>query len=116
MFVRFFDFSDKEFTLLFLLIVIIVLLVIFFAITFAMFLLKDNKTQKEIDKESSTIRIYAVDIKNNHVVYFNKSDLKNKYHINLNDFYSKFHPSDINKLKDWIFSIYVPQSNPGSPP
>ena len=112
MFIRLFDFTDKEFTLLFLLIVIISLLVVFFTVTFLLFLYKDNRTQKEIDKESSTVRIYAVDIKNNHVVYFNKSDLKNKYHINLNDFYAKFHPSDINKLKDWIFSIYVPQSNP----
>ena len=109
MFIRLFDFTDKEFILLFTLIIIISVLLLFFVITFAFFAYRDRKIQKEIEKESSTIRIYAVDIKNNHVVYFNKSDLNNKYHINLNDFYAKFHPSDINKLKDWIFSIYVPQ-------
>ena len=112
MFAKVFDFSDKEFTLIFMLIIIITLLLAFFVVTFLMFIVRDRNTQKEIDKESSTVRIYAVDVKNNHVVYFNKSDLKNKYHVNLNDFYSKFHPSDINKLKDWIFSIYVPQNNP----
>ena len=53
-----------------------------------------------------------VDLKNNHVIYFNKSDLQNKYHVNLNDFYSKFHPSDVNKLKDWIFSIYMSPKEP----
>ena len=111
MFSKIFDFSDKEFVLLFIMAIVITLLIIFFTVTFVMFLLKDRNTKKGIEKESSTIRIYAVDIKNNHVVYFNKSDLKNKHHINLNDFYAKFHPSDINKLKDWIYSIYVPQNN-----
>lgn len=112
MFSRVIEFGSKEFIIFTIVVSIVVLLLVFFIVTFIIQRFKDNKIRKEIEKESSTIRIYVVDVKNNHVVYFNKSDLKNKYHINLNDFYSKFHPSDINKLKDWIFSIYMPQSNP----
>lgn len=111
MFIRLFDFSDQEFVLLFAVIVAISALVLFFIITFLVFTTHEKRIRRAIEKESNTVRIYMVDIKNNHVIYFNKSDLEHKYHINLNDFYSKFHPSEINKLKDWIFSIYVPSSN-----
>ena len=108
MLIELFNFNDLEFVLLFVIFIGILVLGIFFAISFGLVLKKDKSNSKNLKNESNTIRIYIVDIKNNHVIYFNKSDLTHKYHVNLNDFYSKFHPSDVNKLKDWIFSIYMP--------
>ena len=60
---------------------------------------------KQLFYESTTITIFLIDAKNNKVTYFNKSDLKHRETSDLATFYNRFHPNDVEEVKNWIFKI-----------
>ena len=52
---------------------------------------RDSKYLERMKAESTTLRIFIIDVKKNSVIYFNRSDLRNKKQTDLNSFYSHFH-------------------------
>lgn len=60
-----------------------------------------------VKDESNTTRIFIIDVKKNLVTYFNRSDIRHKKIMDLAEFYNRFHPNDVDKVKNWIFSICV---------
>ena len=99
------DFTDINFIIFFILIitfgVLIGLVILFFILAH-----KDEANfQKQVNYESTTTRIFVIDVKKNKFVQFNKSDIGNKTTDDLFTFYSSFHPNDIERVKNWIFQI-----------
>ena len=43
-------------------------------------------------------QIYIINVKKNEVTFFSRSNLKNKYTMDLQDFYNRFHPNDFEKV------------------
>ena len=89
---------------------ILISVVIITAFVITTFLVLHNRTliyRKKIKDESNSTRVFIIDIKKNKVVYFNRSDIRHKKTTDLGEFYDKFHPNDIDKVKGWIFSICV---------
>lgn len=102
---KWFDFSDIAFTIFF---IIMILIAVFFSVIIVTFIIASSRNHiytERIQAESTTVRIYVIDAKNNSVTYFNRSDLKNKKQSDMNAFYSHFHLNDIDKIKSWIISI-----------
>lgn len=102
---KWFDFSDIAFTIFF---IIMILIAVFFSVIIVTFIIASSRNHiytERIQAESTTVRIYVIDAKNNSVIYFNRSDLKNKKQSDMNAFYSHFHLNDIDKIKSWIISI-----------
>ena len=108
---RFWDFKDKTFVLFFILIVGILLLLGIFIISASVSANLYNKRKHKIESEANTLRIYIINVKKNFVTFFSRSNLKNKYTMDLQEFYSRFHPNDIEKVKNWIFAICVDPNN-----
>ena len=102
---KWFDFNDNIFVLFTAIIILALGFLTFVAISFSISSHRDNKYIERMKTESTTVRVYVIDVKNNSVIYFNRSDLKNKKQIDMNSFYSHFHINDIDKIKAWIFSI-----------
>ena len=100
-----FNFQNTPFLIFFILVTLVLSFVIFLVISLLVSYGRDHKYVEKIKTESTTLRIFIVDMKNNSVVYFNRSDLRDKRQIDLNTFYSHFHANDIDKIKSWIFSI-----------
>ena len=102
---KWFDFTDIRFLLFFIIIVVVVLFSAFMIVSVSISFNKDHKYIERMKAESTTLRIYIIDVKNNSVTYFNRSDLRDKRQTDLNAFYSHFHTNDIDKIKAWIFDI-----------
>ena len=102
---KWFDFTDKTFVIFSVIIILVVVFLVFIAISFGVSSHRDNKYIERMKTEATTVRVYTIDAKNNSVIYFNRSDLKNKKQIDMNSFYTHFHINDIDKIKAWIFSI-----------
>ena len=102
---KWFDFTDIKFVTFFVIVVVILAFLAFMISSVAISFSKDRKYVDRMKAESTTLRIYIIDVKNNSVIYFNRSDLKNKREIDMNTFYSHFHMNDIDKIKAWIFAI-----------
>ena len=102
---KWFDFSNTPFVIFTVLVLLVLSFLTFLTITLILSFSKDYRYLERIKTESTTLRIFIVDLKNNSVVYFNRSDLRNKHQIDLNTFYSHFHTNDVDKIKSWIFSI-----------
>ena len=81
-----------------------ILLVTFFFIFSS---INEKKFREQIDYESTTTRIYVVDVKQNRIVSLNKSDMGKKETFDLFSFYNTFHPNDVERVKNWIFQICV---------
>ena len=99
------DFTDINFIIFFILIitfgVLIGVVILFFILAH-----KDEANfQKQVNYESTTTRIFVIDVKKNKFVQFNKSDIGHKTTDDLFTFYSSFHPNDIERVKNWIFQI-----------
>ena len=102
---KWFDFTDKTFITFFVIMILVLGFLTYMVISISLSFARDRKYLERMQTESTTLRIYIVDVKNNSVIYFNRSDLKNKKQIDMNTFYSHFHINDIDKIKSWIFSI-----------
>ena len=102
---KWFDFTDTTFLIFFIIITLVLCFLTFLIISIVVSSTRDRKYVERMLAESTTLRIYIIDVKNNSVVYFNRSDLKDKRQSDMNAFYSHFHINDIDKIKNWIFSI-----------
>ena len=108
---QFWNFHDKMFLLFFILMVVILVLLAIFITTASVSASFYNNRKKKIESEANTLRIYIINVKKNEVTFFSRSNLKNKFTMDLQDFYNRFHPNDIEKVKNWIFSICVDYKN-----
>ena len=90
---------------------IVLSFIVFLVLTYIFSSRRDQKYDKRIKAESTTLRIYIIDVKNNKVTYFNRSDLKSKREIDMTTFYSHFHINDVDKIKSWVYSICTDYKN-----
>ncbi|HHT67140.1 MAG TPA: hypothetical protein GX010_02820 [Erysipelotrichaceae bacterium] len=102
---KWFDFNDPAFLTFFWVVVSFSVFLLFIVITFILSAKKDKKYAERLKAEATTLRIYIIDPKNNSVIYFNRSNLKNKRQTDMNSFYTHFHANDIDKIKSWIIAI-----------
>ena len=106
-----FNFNDTTFRAFFIIVVLLLLFIIFMAISYSLSTKRDLRYDNRIKAEATTLRIYIIDPKKSTVTYFNRSDLRNKKEIDMDTFYSHFHSNDIDKIKQWIYSIYTDYKN-----
>ncbi|MBE6133066.1 MAG: EAL domain-containing protein [Erysipelotrichaceae bacterium] len=104
------DFTNQEFLYLFIITVILLVLFIFLFVSIFIFNYIDRRHDLAIEKASNTIRIFVINFKEDRVVYFDKNNVKKKTTTNLVGFYSNFHENDVDKVKQWIYSICVTRS------
>ena len=102
---RWFDFTDPTFVTIFVITLVLITLVIFVIITYVLMNYNFKAYEKKIEQESISTRIFAIDVKNNIVTFFNRSDMKDKREMDFSSFCFHFHPNDTNKVKEWILSI-----------
>ena len=101
------NFQDSNFLVFFIITILMVVLAIFTIATFSIVTHIFNGYESKIKQESISTRIFSIDVKNNSVIYFNRSDMKNKRHMELSEFYFHFHQNDTEKVKQWIYNIVV---------
>lgn len=101
------NFKDIYFQLFFVSMVVLVGTLILITFLFIVYVKRNKEYRELIDGESSSTLIFIIDIKQNKITYFNKSDMRNKVTSDLMSFYSRFHPNDVEEVKGWIFSICV---------
>ena len=106
-----FNFNDKEFRIFFFIVLALFLFIAVFVLTAIVSAQFVKKRKDAIKAESNTLRIYVINIKENSVLYFNRSNLKDKTKMTLSEFYEKFHPNDMEKVKSWIGSICIDKSS-----
>ena len=99
------NFQDNNFVIFFIIMILIISLLIFVSITFVVVNFSFKAYEDKIKQESISTRVFAIDVKNNSVVYFNRSDMKNKREMDLSSFYFHFHQNDSEKVQQWIYSI-----------
>ncbi len=99
------NFSDTNFLIFFIIVCIVLVLSIFVLISFLVVNHLFSSYEEKIKQESISARIFTVDVKNNRVVYFNRSDMKHKKEMDLTGFYFHFHQNDTEKVQQWIYSI-----------
>ena len=102
---KWFDFTNTPFVIFAVLVSLVLVFLLFLVISLITSSRRDSKYIERMKAESTTLRIFAIDVKKNSVIYFNRSDLRNKKQIDLNSFYSHFHTNDVDKIKNWIYSI-----------
>ena len=103
----FWDFTNTQFIIFFVIIIITLLLLIFLGVSFYITNIKIQEVDLNIRHERNTVRVYIIDLKNNYVTYFTRSDLKDKKRITLSQFYLFFAESSVDKLKNWIYGICI---------
>ena len=84
------DFSDQSFVIFFSLIIALSLLIVVVVVFFILSIENDKKFHEQVDYESTTTRIYIIDVKKNKIVQLNKSDMGNKITYDLFSFYTSF--------------------------
>ena len=99
------NFKDINFLIFFIIVILFISIVVFIIITYSFINNKFYTYQQKIEQESISTRIFAIDVKNNKVVYFNRSDMRNKREMDLTSFYFHFHQNDTEKVQQWIYSI-----------
>ena len=102
---KWFDFTDSAFVSFTIISFLLGTFLAFMIVSIILSSKNDHSYIERMKAESTTLRIYTIDVKKNAVTYFNRSDLKNKKTIDMNAFYSHFHINDIDKIKAWIYSI-----------
>ncbi len=105
------NFQNKEFLTMFVVLCIALAVLLFLFISQLIFNFGDNNFSRKIKSQAFTTRVYIIDVKRNRVVYFNKSDLRFKHTIDMDGFYERFSPKDIDKVKQWIFNICLDYRN-----
>ena len=102
---KWWDFQDTNFLIFFIILFLVLSLLIFVVITFSVISHSFRAYEKKMEQESISTRIFAIDVKNNKVIFFNRSDMKNKREMDLTSFYFHFHQNDTEKVQQWILSI-----------
>ena len=100
-----FDFTDSTFVTVFVITILLIVLVAFVIATYVLMNYNFKNYEKKIEQESISTRIFAIDVKNNVVTFFNRSDMKDKKEMDFSSFCFHFHPNDTDKVKEWILSI-----------
>ena len=102
-----FNFNNAAFRAFFIITVVLLIFIAFMVVSYLLSSKRDNRYDNRIKAEATTLRIYIIDPKKSTVTYFNRSDLRNKKEIDMDTFYSHFHSNDVDKIKNWIYSIYT---------
>lgn len=102
---KWWDFKDSNFIIFLAILCLVLSLLIFVIVTFSVISHSFNTYENKLKQESISTRIFAIDVKNNKVVFFNRSDMKNKREMDLTSFYFHFHQNDTEKVQQWIYSI-----------
>ncbi len=110
---KFGDFSDINFIIFFTIMVVLFIALLTIVLIFSISVRSDRRFRERVDYESTTTRIYIIDVKKNKIVQLNKSDMSHKITYDLYSFYSSFHPNDSEKVKNWIFQICVDPKSAG---
>ncbi len=105
------NFNDINFLIFFLIIFISAIIVVLTSLGLYISTRNEYNFAKQLSYESSSTIIYIINVRENKITYFNKSDMKHKVKTDLASFYAKFHPNDIEKVKTWIFSICMDSKN-----
>lgn len=101
------NFQDSKFLTTFIVVVLAIVFLTIITILFSVSVNQGRKFKEQVKYESSTIKFFIIDVKKNTITTFYKSDLKNRVTSDMISFYSQFHPNDVDRVKDWIFQIYV---------
>lgn len=102
---KWWDFQDSNFVIFFTILVLVFSLLVFVLITHIVISKSFAAYEHKLKQESISTRIFAIDVKNNKVIFFNRSDMKNKREMELSSFYFHFHQNDTEKVQQWIYSI-----------
>lgn len=105
------NFSDTGFVIFFSILLVVSVLIVISTFLFVFSYYKDELYKRAIKYESTTVNVCIIDVQKNKITYFNKSNMKKKVTSDLMTFYNRFHPNDVDKVKNWIFSIFVGTEN-----
>ena len=105
------DFTDTTFLLFFILTLVTLLLIGLLIMSFTISNVKTANEIRDISRESKSVRVYIIDLKNNYVTYFSRNDIRNKMTISLSQFYMFFEEKSVDKLKNWIYGICIENRN-----
>ena len=105
------NFQEPIFLSFFFILLGVLMILLFLSIVFAIESKRERDFVKQVSYESSSTYVYVIDVKQNKLLSFNKSDMKKKTTSDLISFYSKFHPNDMERVKSWIFSIFTDYKN-----
>lgn len=105
------NFQDTYFLSFFIIVTLILVLLIIVLTTFIITNRSFLKYEEKIKQESISTRIFSIDVKNDKVIFFNRSDMKHKRQMNLTGFYFHFHQNDTEKVQQWIYSIMTDPKN-----
>lgn len=105
------DFKNSTFIALFVVFLCVIVILVILITTYVTLNTREKKYFSSVSQESNSLRIFSIDVKNNIVSYFKRSDISNKRQMNLNDFYSLFHENDAERVKNWILAIISTQDD-----
>lgn len=97
--------SDLSILLLAIGISLAALALISFVIVLIIIHSKDRKFDVLLKDASNTIRIYILDLANDKVNYFNRSNLRKRYSIPLVEFYNHFQENEREDLISWVHDL-----------
>ena len=108
-------YSDLTFDLVTLLLFIFLVVVfLLFIIFFSISIYKSKKFKERIQESSNSMRVFAIDIKNDHVIFFNRASINKKRTSTVTEFYNQFPASEREKLIEWISKLMDNNENPPS--
>ncbi len=73
---------------------------------------KEYKFETLLKDSSNSIRIYILDLSNDKVTYFNRSDLRKRYSIPLVEFYNHFQEDEREDLISWVHDLIDKEKDP----
>ena len=100
-----FDFTDIPSLILLIVFGALLLALLIIIISFFISRYSDKKYRKDIKDQANTVRVYIIDIKNNTVRFFNRSNIREQRTISVTDFYNQFPNFEREKLIEWIGSL-----------
>lgn len=65
----------------------------------------ERKYRRSIGGLSNSLRVYVVDVKNDKVRYFNRSNLRKRRSSSITDFYNQFPAAERDRLINWIAEL-----------
>ena len=104
---KWWNFQDRQFLVFFIIVVSCLVLALVFTIIYSVYQQIYRNYKNKIQEESTSTRIYIINIKTNMVISFNRSNMRDKKMMDSITFYSHFHPNDNEKLRNWILAISV---------
>jgi hypothetical protein len=97
-----FDIENTPNLILFIVMAILIFVILIIFLSFIISHHGDKKYRKEIKEQANTVRVYILDIKNNTVRFFNRSNIREQRTISVTDFYNQFPNFEREKLIDGL--------------